>query len=208
MNKFNSPYSAAITGGGFLYEETNALLPLLQSPDRARLLKEESLNNRVIHINAETSRKRAIAEISRRYDSMKPSFWTDFQTMNPEDQVVALFYVILKTYKIIFDLHVNVTLRKWNSSDKHVSHDDLDMEMNEISSQDAFVDSWSESTKSKVESAYLTILRKVNMLDADGRLQPVRCGNFDYYLLHGESWFLESCLLQPFEIEAIKKSLA
>ena len=58
-----SPYTAAITGGGFLFTETNALLPLLQSADREALLKDEKLNNRLLKINAETSRNRAIAEI-------------------------------------------------------------------------------------------------------------------------------------------------
>ena len=42
-----SPYTAAITGGGFLFNETNALLPLLQSADREALLKDEKLNNRL-----------------------------------------------------------------------------------------------------------------------------------------------------------------
>ena len=70
--KINSPYTAAITGGGFLLNETLALLPLLQSEDREELLKDERLNNRVLMINAETSRKKAILEISRRYDTMSP----------------------------------------------------------------------------------------------------------------------------------------
>ena len=46
--KINSPYTAAITGGGFLLNETLALLPLLQSEDREELLKDERLNNRVL----------------------------------------------------------------------------------------------------------------------------------------------------------------
>lgn len=70
MNKNNSPYTAAITGGGFLLEETNILLPLLQSPNRIALLKDEKINNRLLHINAESSRDRAIFEIARRYDAM------------------------------------------------------------------------------------------------------------------------------------------
>ena len=55
MTVKESPYTAAITGGGFLFTETNALLPLLQSPDREALLKDEKLNNRLLKINAETS---------------------------------------------------------------------------------------------------------------------------------------------------------
>ncbi len=207
MGKFDSPYSASITGGGFLYEETSALLPLLQADNHIELLKDEGINNRIINVNAETSRKRFISEISRRYENMAPSFWIDWQSMDEDNRKVALFLVILKTYKILFDFHINVTMRKWNSISKSVTTEDIMLEFNEISAKDKFVDSWSEGTKKKIASAYLTILRKIGMLNIDNELQPLSCSNFDYYLTHGEPWFLEACLLQPFQIEKIKKSL-
>ena len=186
--KSNSPYTAAITGGGFLLEETKVLLPLLQSPDRIALLKDERVNNRLLKINAETSRKRAMAEIERRYDAMPPTFWNDFQQMDEEDQKAALFFVILKTYKICFDFHINVTLRKWNSISKSLVYDDIEMEFNEVSARDEFVDSWSDKTKLKVASSYLTVLRKVGILDKDDNLHPLSASNFDYYIINGEQW--------------------
>ena len=207
INKNNRPYTAAITGGGFLFEETNVLLPLLQSPDREVLLKEERLNNRLLKINAETSRYRAIVEIARRYDAMPVSFWIDYQSMSEEDQMVALFFVILKTYKICFDFHINVTMRKWNSISKSLVYEDIDMEFNEVSARDEFVDSWSDKTKRKVASAYLTILRKVSILDKEDQLHPLSASNFDYYIINGEQWFLEACLLQPYQIEAIRNQI-
>mgnify|MGYP003096173300 CR=1 FL=1 len=192
--KINSPYTAAITGGGFLLNETLALLPLLQSEDREELLKDERLNNRVLMINAETSRKKAILEISRRYDTMSPAFWQDFLVMTAAEQPI--------------DFHVNVTIRRWNSVAKSVKREDILMEFNEISARDAFVDSWSEATKDKVISAYLSILRKIGILDRTNQLQVLDCTNYPYYLQIGESWFLEACLLQPYQIEKIKNSLA
>lgn len=207
MKKNNSPYTAAITGGGFLFEETNALLPLLQSPDRIALLKDEKVNNRLLKINAESSRKRAINEIVRRYDTLSLAFWNDYQDMSEDDQKAALFFVILKTYKICFDFHINVTMRKWNSISKSVMYDDIILEFNEVSAKDEFVDSWSDKTKSNVATAYLTILRKVGILDNEDNLHPLNASNFDYYILHGEQWFLEACLLQPYQIENIKKAL-
>ena len=196
-----------MTGGGFLFEETLTLLPLLQAENREELLQEEKVNNNLLHINAETARSRNIHEIKRRYQTMPPSFWNDFKEMSDSDKVIALFYVILKTYKISFDFHVNVTMRKWNSISKSIDKEDLMMEFNEISAKDKFVDSWSDSTKGKVASAYLTILRKVGMLTNDNRLHSLACSNYYYYLAKGEPWFLEACLLQPYEIDNIKKSM-
>ena len=208
MTKIKSPYTAAITGGGFLFTETNVLLPLLQSADREALLKDERVNNRLLQINAESSRYNAIVEIARRYDAMPTNFWEDYKNMNEEDQQVALFFVILKTYKICFDFHINVTMRKWNSISKSLVFDDIEMEFNEVSARDEFVDSWSEKTKRNVASSYLTILRKVGILDNEDNLHPLSASNFDYYILNGEQWFLEACLLQPYQIENIKKQLA
>ena len=203
MNKNNSPYTAALTGGGFLFEETLTLLPLLQAENSEELLQEEKVNNNLLHINAETARSRNIHEIKRRYQTMPPSFWNDFKEMSDSDKVIALFYVMLKTYKICFDFHVNVTMRKWNSISKSIDKEDLMMEFNEISAKDEFVDSWSDSTKGKVASAYLTILRKVGMLTTDNHLHSLVCNNYGYYLTKGEPWFLEACLLQPYEIKRI-----
>lgn len=203
----SSPYTAAITGGGFLFEETNALLPLLKSDDRDSLLKDEKVNNRLLKINAETSRYRAIMEIARRYDAMPASFWDDYQAMSEDDQRIALFFVILKTYKICFDFHINVTMRKWNSISKSLVYDDIDMEFNEVSARDEFVDSWSDKTKRKVASAYLTVLRKVGILDKEDQLHSISASNFDYYITIGEQWFLEACLLQPYQIEKIKNQI-
>lgn len=205
--KNNSPYTAAMTGGGFLFEETDVLLPLLLSEDSESLLKDEAINNRLLHINSETARKRNINEIVRRYKAMPQSFWIDYSEMDENDRRVANLFTILKTYKLLFDFHVNVTMHRWNSISKSVTIDDIMLEFNEIAARDEFVDTWTETTKKKIASTYLSMLRKVRMMDSKNGLLPISCHNFEYYLIHGESWFLEACLLPPYQIESIKKAL-
>mgnify|MGYP001041310372 CR=1 FL=1 len=208
MRRGNSPYSAAITGGGFLFEETDALLPFLQSPDRDALIKDELVNNRILHINAEKSRSKAILEIKRRFDVMPPAFWDDYKSMSEEDRRIALLFVILKTYKILFDFQINVAIKKWNSVSRTIDLQDLAMEMNEIAAKDEFVDSWSESTKTKVASAYLSMLRKCGMMNREGQLVQLKATNADFYIRIGELWFLEACFLAPYQIENIKKQMS
>ncbi len=207
MKRIQSPYTAAITGGGFLFEETNLLLPLLQSDNRVTLLKEETVNNRILQINAEKSRENNIREIARRYDTMPVSFWENYKTMDEHEQKIALFFVILKTYKICFDFQIRVTMRKWNGIAKSLTRDALMMEFSEISANDEFVNTWSENTMRKVASTYLSILRKVGMLDNNSELHSVQANNMDYYIKIGEPWFLEACLLQPYQIDNIKQMM-
>lgn len=208
MRRGNSPYSAAITGGGFLFEETDALLPLLTSPDRESLVKDELVNNRILHINAEKSRSKAILEIKRRFEVMPPAFWEDYKSMSEEDRRIALLFVILKTYKILFDFQINVAIKKWNSVSRTIDLQDLAIEINEIAAKDEFVDSWSDSTKSKLASAYLSMLRKCGMMNREGNLVQLKPSNAEFYIRIGELWFLEACFLAPYQIENIKKQMS
>ena len=84
------------------------------------------------------------------------------------------------------------------------------MEFNEIAAHDEFVDSWSDSTKSRCASQYLTILRQAGLLtEKSNKLQPVRPDNDEltYYFRAGEEWFLEALLLYPYEINEIKSQV-
>ena len=66
MRRGNSPYSAAITGGGFLFEETDALLPLLKSPDRKALVKDELVNNRIGSVSLSVSEASSLKPVDLR----------------------------------------------------------------------------------------------------------------------------------------------
>ncbi|ROT16604.1 BrxA family protein [uncultured Duncaniella sp.] len=206
-NRFNSPYSAALGGGGFLFEETDAILPLLQSENSDALLKDEIQYNRLLHMNAERTRSKAILEIRRRYNALPLPFWTEYQKMEEVDRKAALMYAILKTYKIVFDFHVNVTMPKWNSIAKKVELADLMIELDEISARDQFVDSWTDNTKRKIAGAYLTLLRRSGMSDKHGNLSQLQVDNPEFYLNgEGEPWFLEAALMPAYQIEELKKS--
>lgn len=206
----DSPYTASITGCGFMYEEMRALLPMLMSPDRDSLLKEELQTGEHLMMSSENARSRAIPEFVKRYNAVPKSFWTWFLTLDDRSQRVAMFYVILKTYKIVFDLHINVVMEHWRGVDQRVTKNDLKMEFNEISARDAFVESWSENTKDRVASAVCSILRKVGLMEEKGfDLKSIDFSEIDssFYIRNNELWFLEACFLQPYEVQKIKEDL-
>lgn len=209
MRKNNSPYSAAFTGCGMMYNEFMRILPLLMSENQEELLKDEVENNRLIQVNSKTSRDRFIVEFKRRYNQLSQVFWEKLNNLSIEGQKLALFYAILKTYKLIFDFQYNVALRQWNSVDSSVSKNDIMQEFCEISNRDEFVSSWTDKTKEKCASQYLTILRQAGLADKDGALrQPeAEAEDYRYYIENGEEWFLEACLLYPYQIDNIKSQL-
>jgi hypothetical protein len=208
IRKNISPYSAAITGCGFMYVEMGELLPMLSSIDRDQILRQEVKNGKVLKMKSEVTRDKAVLEFKRRYDAVHPAFWEWYQTLNDKSKRIAMFYVILKTYRICFDIQFNVVIPRWNSIERSVTRNDILMEFNEIAAKDEFVDSWSEQTKNKIASSCLSVLRKAGLLDEKTTvLQSIDSSeiDFSYYITVGETWFLEACLMKPYEIEQIKK---
>ena len=211
MNKYNSPYTAAITGCSFLYYEFKRILPILMSADAEQLLKDEVENNQILQINSRKARRTFVLEFNRRFAAVPLHFWQAWQGWSEEGQRAGLFYAILKTYKLVFDLHFNVAIKRWNSVDHQLAKFDIMMEFNEIAAHDEFVDSWSDNTKDRCAGAYLTILRQAGLMtEQTTELQSIHPDDseLEYYFRSGEEWFLEACFLYPYEINDIKAKLS
>lgn len=205
MTKIKSIYSAALTGCSFMIDEMNACLPLLMDDNSDALLKEEVYSGNILMMKSVQTRNRAVFEFKRRYNAVPKEFWQKYLNMTRQQQLMAMYFVCLKTYRILFDLHINVALKKWKSANRLVTKNDAMSELYEISSNEEFVDSWSEETKDRVASSFLTYMRRAGLLNNSGELQAPNLTESDYriYVEMGESWFLQACFLEQYEIEKI-----
>lgn len=195
-----SIYSASFTAGSLLYKETTALLPLLLSKNSGQLIKEEIKQNNLLKINSEKARKRTVCEIQKRLSYVDHTFWEYYSVRQEKEQKLMLFYLCLKTYKLMFDYHFNVTLRQWNSSTPIIESFLYQMELNEISGKADLVYNWTDSTKEKTISVYMRILKDIDLLSSKTlRLKPVAiAGDFwNFFVKLRELWFLDACLLNP-----------
>ena len=200
-------YTAAMTGCSFMHNEMKAMLPLLLSPEADTLLKKEISENNILLIKSESSRKKAVLEFKRRFNAVPHEFWEWFATVSESTQLWAMFFVNLKTYRIFFDFQVNVVLNNWNGISRTVTYNDILSEFYQISASNAFVDSWSKETKDRITSSFITLLRKVGLLDAKTSelcSPQVNEEEFAYFLKINEAWFLDACLLEPYVINRIK----
>ena len=200
-------YTASMTGCGFMHSEMTAILPLLLAPDADALIKQEITENNILLIKSESSRKRAVVEFRRRFNAVPREFWEWYNTVSENTQLFAMFFVNLKAYRILFDFQVNVVVNNWNGISQSVSYNDILSEMYQISANDEFVDSWSDETKNKVVSWFITMISKVGLLDKKtSQLSSpiINEEEFAYFLKINEAWFLDACLLDPFVINRIK----
>ena len=209
MTKIKSIYSAALTGCSFMIDEMNACLPMLMDENSETLMKQEVSENNVMMMKSQKSRSKASLEFRRRYNAVSRDFWEKYLNMQRQQQLMAMYYVCLKTYRILFDLHINVALRKWKSANRIVTKNDAMTEIYEIAANDEFVDSWSEETKDRVASSFLTFMRKAGILNETGELQAPKLQDSEYaiFIEMGDEWFLQACFLEVYEIQRIKDSM-
>lgn len=192
-----------------MIDEMNACLPLLMDENSEDLLKEEVYSGKILMMKSVQTRSRAVFEFKRRYNAVPKDFWQNYLNMSRQQQLVAMYYVCMKTYRILFDLHINVALKKWKSANRIVTKKDAMSEIFEISSNEEFVDSWSLETKDRVASSFLTYMRRAGFLNNSGELQAPNLQDAEYaiFIEMGDEWFLQACFLEAFEIDRIKQFL-
>ena len=204
----NSPYSASFTGAAMLFSDMNVAVKLLLEDDSPETIKTLRTDASYIQIKSAKSRERVTAEFVKRFRAVPQSFWSRYVDLPEREQRLALLYVILKTYRLLFEFQVNLAIPKYNSPDRIITKNDVNMALNEIASQDEFVDSWSAETRDRASSQYLTILRQSGLIDeGSGELQSPNVPDeaLLWYIQAGEVWFLQACFLPGYKIEQIKQ---
>jgi hypothetical protein len=192
----SNKYDANFTAGGILYNEFIALKEILISDKFNELIKIEEAQNNVIGIKTLGSRKRIISEIKRRYNNAPLDFWTHFFEWNEVEQKLALFFLCLKTYPLILDIHFEVALKKFKTGNK-LNPYDIQMRMDEIASIDDEVSKWSEVTLKKLNIQYRKAIKDVGICNGTSLIRESKAGNlfWNYFKYNNENWFLEACFI-------------
>ena len=203
-----SPYSASFTARALGYYEMESILPVMLDDsidDKVRVLSQDSTHLQLATLQ---SRKRVLAEMLVRFKAVDRSFWDRYVSLGEREKRLALLFVILKSYRLLFELQVNLVIPKYYSPDRVLTKNDVFAAISEVACRDEFVDSWSEDTRNRAASQYVTILRQAGLIDeASGELREPNVADDElaYYVRIGEIWFLQACLLPGYRVEQIKQ---
>ena len=204
----NSPYSASFTGAAILFSDMNVAVRMLLEDDSPETIKTLKTDANYIKIKSSKSRERVTAEFVKRFRAVPKSFWTRYMQLPENEQRLALLYVVLKTYQLLFEFQINLAIPKYNSPDRVLTKNEVSMALNEIASKDEFVDSWSAETRDRASSQYLTILRQSGLVsESTGELQSPNLSDeaLLWYIQSGEVWFLQACFFPGYKIEQLKQ---
>ncbi len=190
-------YSAAFTASALLFEEFLRLIELLGADDFELLINREIEDNALLGIKTRAARQRVGQEIRKRYQMAPLGFWTLFREASETEQRLMLFFLCLKTYYLMFDFQMEVTLRRWKAMSATLDVVDLQMRLDEIASMDEEVGSWSELTKQKTITVYLRTLKEAGLLKQEKLLKQLHITPdfWDYFVKIGDSWFPSACFI-------------
>lgn len=198
-----SKYSVAFTAGALLHQEFVLIVPLLLHEDK-EAIKEEIRTGTLTGINAESSRKRKVSEIQKRYKAVDKSVWELFVNVDEQKQRVLLYYVCLKTYQLLQDFHIDVLLEKWKRYDLEVSKNDYSSFLFKKSDDNPEIIEWTDQTINKVISNARLMLKETGITVNDKLQQIDQPDKFwSFFIQLNEFWFLELMFMNVDEIKSI-----
>lgn len=199
-------YNASYTGAGLLFYETESLYPLLIQSNADILLKREVKENKYLKINSESSRQRVSQEIRKRIQFTDQGFWSNYHASNEKEKRLLLFYLALKTYKMVYDFHFNVTVPRFLSLELKIDPYKYRMRLEEIASVEENVAGWSEETWEKLITRYVYMLETAGLSFENKLTKPdIPAHFYCYFIRKEEYWVLDSFFLKQHEKEAIIK---
>ena len=189
-------YDANFTAGGIFFNEFSNLKNYLLEKDFEDIVKNDIEENKILAITTLSARKRIVLEIIRRHKVMSSDFWRFFQDLNESESKLALLFVCLKTYPIVFDLHFQVTVQKQKLGMELTDYD-IQMRLDELASTSTDVENWSETTIKKINTQYRTAIKDAGLYTNKKLHKPININQifWAYFKENDEVWFLDACFI-------------
>ena len=188
-------YLISFTAGGLLAEETRAVISYLNEEEISRL-PEEIKNNQHLKTNSQASRQRVVQELKKRYHVVGQATFDLFQASDIQQQNILIFYSCTKIYTILFDFMFGPITDKWLTRDLTVNKTDVIHFLDLQSNSHPEIDRWTETTRVKVATVMIRMLKEVGLLQR-GELQQIEAPDtfWQHFVEQGDAWFLQAMLL-------------
>lgn len=197
-------YSASFTAGALMREESLQVVEEIR-----RGVPPEAVDPDVLDVNSIRGRRRKTSEVVRRLDSADRTVWEDLPGLSRREQQIVLYYCCLKTYRLIFDFHMDVVLPQWRSLDRSLRPYDAQRYLEGRAGAHPELETWSETTREKVRQVMMKMLVEAGLLDGE-QLQPPRLPDVFWkrFVKVGDMWFLEAAFLNKAQRNAVAKAVA
>jgi hypothetical protein len=197
-------YNASYTSGGLLQRETTALLSLILHDTTGDGFRREKRENQLLQINSEVGRRKVLDEVRKRVRHVSADVWVVYDSATETERSLLLYYVCLKTYRLLREFHFDILVARWRSLQRTLDAYDLKQKLDELATVYPEVDAWTELTKRKIVQVSRLMMVQSGFIAGNQIQKPAITNAFyEKFVRWGDSWMLEASLLNESERNTI-----
>ncbi|WP_428231848.1 BrxA family protein [Flavobacterium sp.] len=197
-------YSIAFTAGALLTRETEAFISAINNIDDF-LEGKETIDFNVIHVNAESSKKRLKNEIEKRLLALNnENLINRFAVSDINSKNLILFYGICKCYPIIKHFMLEIILNKWQNLDFELEVSDFKNFLYRKMDFHPELEKITEKSISKCGQVVIKMLVDLGMVNKN-KIQKIQISNSIISECNkvGDHWYMDVLLLNDIEKQEI-----
>ena len=193
----NKEYSAGIMSQSFWFQECRQFIELLRENKTETELKMIVIEENLFGAPNEYRAKRMYGYISNRVKSVESGLLKIFLLSDIETQKLIILIATIRKDKLFFEFLYEVYREKIILGENQIGIADVDKFFIYKETQNDELLSWQDTTKKRVQSAYLTFMTEANLLRSNKKIRTITPPLVDmrlekYLRINGETAILKA----------------
>ena len=193
----NKEYSAGIMSQSFWFQECRQFIELLRENKTETELKMIVIEENLFGAPNEYRAKRMYGYISNRVKSVESGLLKIFLLSDIETQKLIILIATIRKDKLFFEFLYEVYREKIILGENQIGIADVDKFFIYKETQNDELLSWQDTTKKRVQSAYLTFMTEANLLRSNKKIRIITPPRVDmrlekYLRINGETAILKA----------------
>ncbi len=185
-------YSAGIMAQAFWFSEFKQFLSLIRNGYNSEEIKKTVIEENLFGAPNEYRAKRMYGYISNRANAIEDNLTTLFFSSDLATQKIINLIAVIRNDRLFFEFLYEVYREKIIVGAESLDQTDIKSFFNYKETQDDSLAEWKDTTKRKVQTAYLTFLTDANLLRNEGKKRLITPPLLDialeqYLHAHGEA---------------------
>ena len=165
-------YLLSFTTGGLFLPESVLVARLYLRTHYWKLVKKEVVDENLLQLRVQSSRKRVLAEISGRLATFSDLELSFFAAADSHDQVNLLWIAVCRRYQFIADFAVEVLRERYLGLKSDVKPEEFEIFFNRKSEWHEELDCIGSLTRGKLRQVLFKILREADLISAKMDIIP------------------------------------
>ena len=163
-------YLMSYTAAGLMYPESLAIAEAYYKTHDWNETKEQILRENLLQKRSRGTITRQGWELVKRLKNLNDAEIEELLNSNPDRQRELLWTAVRRTYPFLDELYTELLTEKAASSDPFVTTSDLRMFYDQKSMEHQTLRDYTESTRNKLISNAMKLLREAGIVDEEGRI--------------------------------------